>query len=372
MQLTRRAVLCAFCGLLLAPLGRAQSHAKNVILFLGDAAGIPTLHAASIYGYDRPGALYVYQMPQLALMATSSASSWVTDSAAGMTAIVTGRKTHNGVLSQSEAAIRGSRDGEPLKTILEYAEERGLSTGLVCNSSIVSATPAACYAQVSDRKKVGDIARRLLEPRYGDGPDVVIGPGRKAILEAARSDGWDFATAARARGYRWVGSLEGFPTDASRVMALLDTDEFDLGRAVQFALAILSRNPKGYFLMVESDLHTENIVEGLERTVAFDRVIRSTAQRVSESDTLIIFTADHSYDLRVHSGRKGRPLISDSEKAARVDDQDSVRWSNLRRDDDHTGEEVLVAARGPGAQRIRGYLLNTDLFDIMLAAYGWK
>lgn len=372
MSLTRRLVLSVVCGLLVAPLGWAQSQAKNVILFVGDAAGIPTLHAASIYGYDKPGALYLYQMPHLALMETSSASSWVTDSAAGMTAIVTGRKTHNGVLSQSETAVRGSKDGEPLKTILEYAEERGLSTGLISNSSIVSATPAACYAHVNDRKKVGDIARRLLEPRYGDGVDVVIGPGREAALQAARNDGWDFVATARARGYRWVESPDDIPTGASRILALLDTDEFDLGRAVERAIAILSRNPRGYFLMVESDLHTENIVQGLERTVAFDRVIASTAQRVSEADTLIIFAADHSYDLRVYSGRKGRPLVSDNEKTARVDDQQAVRWSNLRRDDDHTGEEVLVAARGPGAQRVRGFLLNTDLFHIMLAAYGWK
>ena len=51
-------------------------------------------------------------------------------SAAGMTAIVTGRKTNNGVLSQSDAAVRGKTDGVVLKTILEYAEDHGLSTGV--------------------------------------------------------------------------------------------------------------------------------------------------------------------------------------------------------------------------------------------------
>jgi alkaline phosphatase len=39
---------------------------------------------------------------------------------------------------------------------------------------------------------------------------------------------------------------------------------------------------------------------------------------------------------------------------------------------DHTGEEVLVAAQGPGAPRVRGILSNTDLFQIVMAAYGWK
>ena len=73
-------------------------------------------------------------MPYVALVETSSASEWVTDSAAAMTAMVTGHKTHNGVLSQSDTAVRGVKDGEALKTILEHAEERGLSTGVVSNS----------------------------------------------------------------------------------------------------------------------------------------------------------------------------------------------------------------------------------------------
>lgn len=129
-------------------------RARNVILFLGDAGGIPTLSAASIYGYNEPRSLFIQNMPHIALSETSPASGWVTDSAAGMTAIVTGYKTHNGVISQSPAAVRGKKDGVPLKTILEYAEEKGLSTGVVTNSGAASATPAACYAQVNDRKKV--------------------------------------------------------------------------------------------------------------------------------------------------------------------------------------------------------------------------
>jgi alkaline phosphatase len=53
-------------------------------------------------------------------------------------------------------------------------------------------------------------------------------------------------------------------------------------------------------------------------------------------------------------------------------DQDDVRLENIRRDDDHTGEEVLVAARGPGADRVRGFRSNTDLFHIVMDAYGWR
>src|SRR5262245_45223431 len=99
--------------------------ARNVVLFIGDAGGIPTLSAASIHGYGEPRRLYVQTMPQIALAETSTASEWVTDSAAGMTAIVTGQKTQNGVVAQSAEAVRGKSNGAPLKTILEFAEERG-------------------------------------------------------------------------------------------------------------------------------------------------------------------------------------------------------------------------------------------------------
>jgi alkaline phosphatase len=356
--------------LLFTPELPAQDRAKNVVLFLGDAGGIPTVNAASIYGYSKPHQLFLQKMPHIALSETSSASQWVTDSAAGMTAIVTGYKTHNGVISQSDTAVRRVKDGAPLKTILEYAEEQGLSTGVVSNSSAASATPAACYAHVNDRAKEGEIFAQILEPRFGDGIDLVLGAGQLRILDQMRKLGLDPEVAIKAKGYAFGKSLESVPSDAKRIVVLFDSGNFDLGAATQRAVDILSRNPKGFFLMVESDVHTDNVVRGLERVVTFDRIIQQTAERM-KSDTLILFTADHSFDLRIHSGKKKEPLFTPSEKATPTDDVSSIRFANVRRDDDHTGEEVLVAAQGPGAQRVRGFLSNTDLFHIMMGAYGW-
>ena len=53
---------------------RRPPPARNVILFLGDAAGLPTLHGASVYAYGRPRGLLLHTMPHLALAETSSAS----------------------------------------------------------------------------------------------------------------------------------------------------------------------------------------------------------------------------------------------------------------------------------------------------------
>jgi alkaline phosphatase len=76
--------------------------------------------------------------------------------------------------------------------------------------------------------------------------------------------------------------------------------------------------------------------------------------------------------LRIHDGQKGTALLSASIDQGFGDDQDSIKLPNVRRDDDHTGEEVLVAAQGPGAERVRGFLSNTDLFQIVMAAFGWN
>lgn len=359
-----------FLLLATAPLLAQEQLAKNVILFLGDAGGIPTLNAASTYGYNEPRRLFLQRMPHIALAETTSASEWVTDSAAGMTAIVTGYKTHNGVISQSDSAVRGVEDGKPLKTILEYAEEQGLSTGIVSNSSVASATPAACYAHVNDRSKTGEIFAQVLKPRFGDGVDVIIGAGRKQIIEETRKLGLDVQAALKANGYALHDSLDSIRPDTGRVVALFNNEDFNLDAATQRAIDILSRNPKGFFLMVESDLHTENIVQGLERTVAFDQTIRRTVERAIDN-TLVLFTADHSYAMRVHDGKKGEPLLAAAEKALETNNLDFVFLRNVRRDDDHTGEEVLVAAQGPGAERVRGILSNTDLFRIMMSAFGW-
>src|ERR1700730_8037744 len=105
-----------------------SSKAKNIIIFMGDGTGVSSLNAASIYGYNKPQSLYIQSFPGVALADTSTATQWVTDGGAGATAIATGVKTNNGVLSESSSAIKDQQDGKILKTFFEYAREHGLST----------------------------------------------------------------------------------------------------------------------------------------------------------------------------------------------------------------------------------------------------
>ena len=343
--------------------------ARNVILFIGDAGGIPTLHATSLYVYNHPQKLYIQNMPYMALADTSASDVWVTDSAAGMSAIVTGEKTNNGVLSQSASAVRGKKDGEILQTILEHAEQRGLSTGVLSNMNMTDATPAACYAHSNSRSNSGEIFAQILKPIFGDGVDVVIGAGRDEIWKAAEGIGLKPEAGLRDRGYAVRDSLAEVTASDRRVIALFNTQDFSVELAVEKALAILSQNPKGYFLMVEWDTHTDNLKRGLEHAAQLDAVIRRTAESAA-ADTLILFAADHSFDIRVRGGKRGEPILN--EEPAGGNGSSKPAKPNIRVDDGHTGEQVLVTAKGPGAERVHGFIANSDLFHIMMAAYGWE
>ena len=102
----------------------------------------------------------------------------------------------------------------------------------------------------------------------------------------------------------------------------------------------------------------------------FDRLIGRTARRVG-NDTLLLFTADHSFDIRLRGGQLGRPLLEGLEAAEAESPKGPIRIPAIRMDNGHTGEPVLAAAQGPGAERVQGYMANTDLFRVMMNAFGW-
>ena len=358
-------ILLAACLIAAVP---AFSQARNVILFVGDGVGVSSLNAASIYGYGKPQALYLQKMPHVALADTSTAKEWVSDAAASATAWATGHKGRNGVISQSPSAERGAKDGETLKTILEYAEERGLSTGFISNddrTGLTAAIVAAFYAHSNNRQMSGDIFLQMLNPRFGDGPDVMIGTGRRWISDAAAKMGRNLDRETKAKGYTYLDSLAAVsqldPSNA-RLISLFDDTEFDMNEAVEQAVARLSRNPKGYLLIAFSDCHVGKVAKSLQHLIALDKAVRNATEK-HRNDTLILMTADHGYDLRI----KGEALV---ETALTATPQQIVSITSL--EDQHTAEEVPVIAAGPGSETVHGFISNTDIFHIMMAAFGWE
>lgn len=352
-------------------LDREQPRAKNVIVFLADAAGVPTVHAASLHGYGEPLSLHVQQWPHLGLSEMSPVDNWKSDSANGMSQIMTGVKTRNGVISQGPDAMRGERDGTPMKTVLEYAEERGLRTGVVSSQSIADATPGATYAHSNDRRKQGEIFMQAFTPRYGDGVDVLIGAGRERIGGLLAEAGTGFDDLARRHERPIYASLD--EVDPANARPVVVADSIDVRAATLRALDLLEDSPQGYFLMVEWDAHTDDVRKGLQNVVDFDRLMAEVEQRVDLDDTLLIFTADHSFGLQVDGGQRGEPLLAGYEEWKQSGNNDDVvRLPNVMVNRTHTAEEVMVLATGAGAHRVRGYFPGTQLFDVMLDAWGWN
>ena len=351
--------------------GPAAQPARNVILFLADAGGVSVLNGASLLAYGEPLKLRVQQWPHLGLSETSPVDAFVSDSANGMSSIMSGIKTRNGVISQYPDGVRGERDGTPAKTLLEYAEERGLATGVVAGQSIADATPAATYAHANSRKSWAEIFPQAFKPRFGDGVDVLFGAGREKIGEQLAATGTSFEKLSTDHRRPIYSSLDQVPAATARPVVV--AEEIDVRAATLKALDILQKSKAGYFLVVEWDAHTDDPREGLQNVANFDKLIAEVEKRVSLDDTLLLFTADHSFGFQVDGGRRGEELLAgyDAWKASGAK-QDIVRLKNVLVNDNHTGEEVPALATGAGSERVRGYFPNTYLFRVMLDAWGWK
>lgn len=335
--------------LLLAHAGALHSQpVRNVILCVGDGMGIASVTGARILrgeheglAHTAMGELFLDTMPYTALVRTYSLDEIVTDSAAAMTAMVCGEKVPDGWL-----AMAPGDGGEPLRlrTILEMAESQGLATGVVTTTRVTHATPAACYAHVSDRGKEEEIACQLLpgDPLYntelGDGLEVILGGGRAMFLpdEAAhgvafhdeegargrREDGRDLIEAFRHAGYLYAGNRSALlnldPKATPRLLGLFEAGhmryedepasgpagEPSLSEMVTVAVAILSRDPEGFFLMIEGGridhaLHANQGLRALSETLAFDEAVRAAASLVKPQETLLLVTADHDHTMTI-------------------------------------------------------------------------
>lgn len=372
--MTRRLFVLSTIVALGAQTAAAQAppkRAKNVILFLADAGGISTLNAASWLAYQAPQKLHVQSWPNVGLSDTSPARGFVTDSANGMSAIVTGVKTQNGVISQGPEAVRGVSDGAPTKSILEYAEQHGLKTGVVSDQPITDATPAACYAHANDRGKWAEIFTQAFKPRFGDGVDVMIGAGRQTIDTQLKAQGSSIdALATRYKRPVFATLAEA---TADRTRPIVVADQIDVRAATLRALDELQKSGTGYFLMVEWDAHTNEPKFGLDRLIAFDKLIAEVGKRVNLNDTLLLFTADHSFGLRTRGEGSGGSILEgyDEWKASGVRNQ-PIRLKSILVDDAHTGEEVAAAAIGVGSEQVKGFFPNTRLFSVMMDAFGFK
>jgi len=355
-------------------------HARNVILLIGDGMGEAQRKAAQWFSTGMSEELVMDSLPISGWSSTASLDSPITDSPASATAMATGNKTYKG-------RVAVDIDENLLKTILEYAQEQGMSVGLVTTVFLSDATPASFAAHVPDRMEMrNEIAAMILEHQV----DVLLGGGEDDFLPTSvtgcfperghREDGRNLVEEAIALGYSFICDPEAFTdldtSTASKVLGLFGDEEMtrpftpSLVDMTQNAIEILSKNPAGFFLMVEGGLidwacHANDAQTAMDDTLGFDEAI-SVALAFAESneETLIIVTADHETGgMSVELNSSGKP--SEDGPFSMPDGKSFyVNWTT----DYHTAADVPVTAMGPGAEMLSGEYENTHIFDVMYSA----
>jgi alkaline phosphatase len=354
----KKVILFTFCILFFLGVQPARSEPTNIIVFIGDGMGFEQVKAAGMYGYGAEGTLLFETFPYQAEVTTYSASSSVTDSGAAATAIATGFKVNNGVISTE---IPG--DNGELYTLLEYSIDAGKSTGLVTTAFMTNATPAAFGAHEDSRGNFYEIAQDYLNQTR---PNVLFGGGNYGIsvadaeaagytvvLDRAEMQGLNTATETLVSGQ--FGNYH-LPYEYQYFTGF--DDGYDtlphLSEMTSTALDILKNDPDGFFLMVEgaridhgghANMIDWNTFETLEFENALN-VVMNWAQ--GRSDTLILVTADHETGGLTVLQNNGQGVFPD------------VSWSTSS----HTGTNVPIYAWGQNADRVTGILDNTELFDI--------
>ena len=327
------------------------SEPASVILMIGDGMGPEQVKAASLYFYGDAGRLSFESFPVKGSVATCSAVGFVTDSAAAATAMATGHKVYNGVISK---ALPG--DGSNLETVLEQFMAASRSAGLVTTATVTHATPAAFAAHNTSRSNYAEIAVDIFTLTK---PDVVFGGGGTSAGIAAAdvsASGYDIAQNA--------AELDGLT--GSLACGLFGDEympyEYDglgvyphLNQMAVKALDLLDADPDGFFLMIEGGridhaCHDNDLIRSVYEVKEFaDTAAAVKAWIGTRTDVTLIVTADHETG--------GLNVISNNGAGMLP----AVTWST----GGHTAAEVPLYAFGFRSELFSGRMDNTDIFDFI-------
>jgi alkaline phosphatase len=308
-------------------------RAKNVILFVGD--GLSPAHRVAarllskgiVEGRAR-GKLAIDDMPQMALVSTAGSDSIITDSANAASAYATGHKAAVNAMGVYADRSASPLDDPRVETLASLAKRRlGLSIGIVTNTEVEDATPAAVIAHTRRRAGYDDIVAQFFAAQ----PDVLMGGGAAHFLpksaQGKRADEVDYLSKFRDAGYTIATSATELgsagKSDKAKLLGLFapgnmdgvldrrflkgggvakNPDQPDLTQQVAVALDLLSKNESGFFLMVESGLidkyaHALDMERAVYDTIMLDNAVRQTRDwaRARGDDTLILVIADHNH-----------------------------------------------------------------------------
>jgi alkaline phosphatase len=401
-------VLAAVTALGSAVAGVARPAADSAILFIGDGMGPMQIRLGAAAAGER---LAMERMPFSGLATTLALGGEITDSAAAATALATGHKTADGMLSVTP-------EGRKLETILERCRRAGKSVGIITNDALYGATPAGFAVHVDNRGKRDEIAEQIAR----SGALVMMGYGKAGFLPqsagGARKDGKDLVAELRRKGYQVVFARgEMAKAGRQRLVGLFDDDTGpSLPEMVKAAIPRLARNERGFFLVVEQA--RIDWKEGDPSGVALDAVELDKAVQLAlefaqrRGRILVVVTADHetghlrveqperlsvlrhvkasAYGIAGHLAGDRSNIAAVMAEYAGLSDLTESEISEIKEAKEvgeaigaviskragiawtpgHSATPVKVFAFGATAERLTGEMDNTDIPKRMAAALG--
>ncbi len=326
----------------------AYTEPKNIIYMIGDGTGFNIIEAAQNLYHDDlyMGKLAMNYIPYLTHQTTYSSTNYITDSAAGGTALATGYKTANGAV-----AVDATNREEPYKTVLELAAEKGMSTGIVVTKQVTDATPAAYSSHAYERGDFDTIADQQTEKMISGELDLLLGGGSLYFDDDyCIENGINYTTKKAELANAPLPLLGLYDLD---VMDTFDESQPTLAEMTDRAIELLSEDDNGFFLMVEGSQidsynHDNKLKEAAHEVYEFDKAIIEALEFATENpDTLIIITADHE------TGGLYIPMDPTPE---------NIESGSTYTSGGHTERAVPVYALGAGVESaLDGILENTDL-----------
>ncbi|TDB62756.1 alkaline phosphatase [Arundinibacter roseus] len=323
-----------------------KKKVKNVILMIGDGMGLAQIYA----GYTAAaGQLNLFNFLNIGFSRTSSADSYLTDSAAGATAMATGQKTNN-------RYIGVDTNGTRLATIPELISSKGMKTAIITTGDVTDATPASFYAHQTERNLSAAIAADFVSSPVS----ILIG-GNYAIF-ASKKNGQDLISTLENKGYATAKRITDLDRVSGDKFVILDDQAMlpeqkgrqdFLVKALNHSLGALTKNEKGFFIVAEGAQidhggHQNNTSWMVQEMLDFDKAVGEAMKFVdSDGETLLIVTADHETG--------GFSLLGGNLQKGYV----AGNFSS----DDHTAIPVPVFAYGPHSLDFRGVYENTELFN---------
>lgn len=333
----------------------AQKKAKNVILFVGDGMSLQAREVARILSKGMTNGKYndllaMEKLEHNAVITTSGYDSLVTDSANSASAYATGHKSVVNAMGIYEDSTKDPFDDPKVENISEILKRtRGMSIGIITQAESTDATPAAMIGHTRRRANQDFLAKSYLDAYHR--PDVIMGGGSsrylpKSIPGSKRKDNDNIIQDFKDLGYTFASTsreMMAAPSDKP-LLGLFHTgtmnvyidremlknpkvlkgfdDQPNLMDMTRKSLDILSKNPNGFFAMIEGasidkQLHVMDWQRAAYDTIEFDKSIEYAEKWAKEhgDNTLIIVLADHAHGISIsgtyheRDGRKGTEAV---------------------------------------------------------------